>query len=596
LSVVATAGHVDHGKSTLVAALTGMDPDRLTEEKERGLTIDLGFAWTTLPSGAELAFVDVPGHVRFIKNMLAGAGAVEACMFVVAANEGWKPQSEEHLRILELLGVEHGLVALTKVGLVDAEVEELARLEVADHVSQTFLDNATVVAVDAPTGRGLDELRAALDDLLTAAPPAADRDRPRLWIDRVFPMRGAGTVVTGTLAGGPLRVDDQLEVVPGGIRARVRGLQTRRRSVTDVAPGNRTAVNLVGVSHDRLERGQALVRPGQWEPTRSFDATLSVLAGLDHEVSRRGAYHLYAGSGEHAVRLRILGPDTLSPGETGFVRLHLPLALPLLPGDRFVLRESGRAETVGGGVVLDVAPVVPAGRARPDPEAGRSPAAAAARTVTERGWVDAELLERLSGVRQEPNVGRWVVSEGALTAARHQLRSRIETASTDAGTGPGLGLDVATLDERDRAVLSTLPDVVVTGGRARPAASDPARDTAHFDHPWLSLLDQAPYSPPPPDGIDRALLRELVRTSRVVERDGLYFSPAAIEGAAAVVARLLAAEPAGVTASAVREALGTSRKYLLPILAELDARGITRRRGDLRVPGPRLPRPTDPRD
>ncbi|HEV2368589.1 MAG TPA: GTP-binding protein, partial [Acidimicrobiales bacterium] len=217
MTVVATAGHVDHGKSTLVLALTGMDPDRFVEEKERGLTIDLGFAWTTLPSGGEIAFVDVPGHVRFIKNMLAGAGAVQACMFVVAATEGWKPQSEEHLRVLELLGVDHGVVALTKVGIVDAETEELARLELAERVEGTFLEGAAVIGVDAPTDRGLEELRGALDQLVAAAPPAPDRDRPRLWIDRVFPMRGAGTVVTGTLAGGSLRVDDELEVVPGGL-------------------------------------------------------------------------------------------------------------------------------------------------------------------------------------------------------------------------------------------------------------------------------------------------------------------------------------------------------------------------------------------
>jgi selenocysteine-specific elongation factor len=211
--VVATAGHVDHGKSTLVLALTGMDPDRFAEEKTRGLTIDLGFAWTTLPSGRRLAFVDVPGHVRFIKNMLAGVGAVPACLFVVAATEGWKPQSEEHLRILELLGTDRGVVALTKVGLVDDEWRELAHLELADHLKGTFLETAEVVDVDALAGIGIGELRAALSRLLDSTPTAADLGRPRLWMDRSFAARGSGTVVTGTLAGGRLAVDEDRKSV-----------------------------------------------------------------------------------------------------------------------------------------------------------------------------------------------------------------------------------------------------------------------------------------------------------------------------------------------------------------------------------------------
>src|SRR5919199_5970398 len=210
MHVVATAGHVDHGKSTLVLALTGMDPDRFTEEKERGLTIDLGFAWMALPSGVELAFVDVPGHVRFIKNMLAGVGAVDACLFVVAATEGWKPQSEEHLRILELLGVRHGMVALTKVGLVDDDTREFARLEISEAIEGTFLEAAELVEVDTVAGVGLETLEAALDRLLEATPFSVDRGRPRLWIDRVFAAKGSGTVVTGTLAGGRLTVEDEL--------------------------------------------------------------------------------------------------------------------------------------------------------------------------------------------------------------------------------------------------------------------------------------------------------------------------------------------------------------------------------------------------
>ena len=576
--VVATAGHVDHGKSTLVLGLTGMDPDRFAEEKARGLTIDLGFAWTTLPSGRHLAFVDVPGHVRFLKNMLAGVGAVEACLFVVAATEGWKPQSEEHLRILELLGVGHGLVALTKVGLVDAETRELARMELADMVEGTFLAGAEVVEVDVPTGEGVDELRAALDRLLDVTPAAVDRGRPRLWVDRVFAAKGSGTVVTGTLAGGALAVDDELVTSPGGRKVRVRGLQSLQQAQARVGPGSRVAVNLSGVARDELSRGDALVRPGQWRPTRTFDASLHTLAALAHDVSRKGAYQLYLGSGEHPVALRVLagagdgaGADTIGPGEEGLVRLRLPVAVPLLPGDRFVLRESGRDETVGGGEVFDVAPVLAARRARPTRSVDR--------VVAERGWVLADELERLTGERREPQVGRWVVAPEALATAVSELEAAIE------GAGP-LGLDVAGLDERRRAVLARLDGVVVDGGRARAAAAaDPLAG-----HPYVAALEAGRFSPPDPDGIDRAELSELVRRGLVVARDGVYFAPSAVDEAARLLAAALAATPAGITVAQVRDALGTTRKHALPLLAHFDATGVTRRRGDVRIGGPRLPR------
>lgn len=572
MHVVATAGHVDHGKSTLVHALTGMDPDRFAEEKARGLTIDLGFAWTTLPSGRELAFVDVPGHVRFIKNMLAGVGAVDACLFVVAATEGWKPQSEEHLRILDLLGIRTGLIALTKVAGLDTDDVELRRLEVAERTEGTFLDGAALVAVDAVAGTGLTDLRAALDALLAGTPTAADRGRPRLWVDRVFAARGAGTVVTGTLAGGRLAVDDDLLVVPGGIPVRVRGLQTHQRQRDEVGPGHRVAVNLSGVAHDRVARGDAIVRTAQWIDATTVDCELRVLTEVGHDVSRRGAYQAYLGSGEHAVKLRVLGAEAIRPGGRGLVRLHLPVGLPLLPGDRYVLRESGRSETVGGGEVLDVAPVLPAARARPN--------RAVERVVAERGWIEPDELDRLTGERRAATVGKWVVDPAALEASRARVRAALESA------GP-LGLDLAGLGERDRAVLAGLDDVVVTGGRARPAAG--AADDGLARHPWLEALAANPFAPPPPDGVGHDELRELLRRGLVVERDGCWFAASAVEEATARVAKLLSASSDGVTVAAVRDALGTSRKYLLPLLGHLDATGVTRRRGDLRIAGPRLP-------
>ncbi|MEC9395533.1 MAG: selenocysteine-specific translation elongation factor [Actinomycetota bacterium] len=570
MHVVATAGHVDHGKSTLVEALTGTDPDRFAEEKARGLTIDLGFATTTLASGASLSLVDVPGHVRFLKNMLAGVGAVDACLFVVAATEGWKPQSEEHLRILELLGIRHGVIALTKVGPADDDLVELARLEVEERVADTFLADAPLVCTDAPTGLGLDDLRAALDDLLATAPTAADHGRPRLWIDRSFSARGAGTVVTGTLTGGVLAVDDELAIHPAGTAVRIRSLENHHSGHDRLPPGSRCAVNLVGVAHDRAERGDVLVQSDQWHHATVVDASLKVLDRLDHPVSRRGAHVLYLGSGEYPVRMRILGPDVLEPGAEGLVRLHLPRPLPLLPGDRFVLRESGRAETVGGGELLDVDPVERASRAAPDRSVDR--------VVRERGWIPVNDLVRLTGERRDPDVGRWVVDPEVLHCTLQDLRTEIDEA------GP-MGLDLAALDPFRRACSELLADAVIDAGRLLPAdAVDPLAD-----HPFVTALAASPFVPPEPDGVNRGELRELVRRGEVVEAEGIFYAAEAIEVAGRLAARLLAETPDGFTVSAFREAAGNTRKHAMPLLAHLDGTGVTRRRGDVRIAGPRLP-------
>jgi selenocysteine-specific elongation factor len=568
MRVVATAGHVDHGKSSLVQALTGTNPDRWEEERRRGLTIDLGFAHTTLPNGEGVSFVDVPGHVRFLRNMLAGVGGVDACVFVVAATEGWKPQSEEHLRILQLVGLRHGIVALTKVDAVDEEWRELQEMDVRDHLAGTFLADSTIIAVSAHTGAGLDEFRAALTSLVAHAPAAADRDRPRLWVDRVFAAKGSGTVVTGTLTGGAVRIDDLLDA--GDRPVRVRSIQSHGERHDMIGPGNRVALNLVGVDHTDLERGDAVVVATQWRPTRRFDATLSVLPSLAHEVSRRGAYVAYIGSGEFPVRLRVLGLDAIAPGAEGLVRLHLSTELPLVTGDRFVLRESGRDETVGGGEVLDVAPTLPASKARPDHDVDR--------VIGEHGWIDADELAALTGERRTPTIGPWVVAPAALERTRVSVRERVLAADE-------LGLDVATLDERERAALATLDEVTVAAGRARHTeARDPLAD-----HPFVATLAAAGVTPPEPTGVDRIQLRELVRRKLVVERDGIIFHPDAIDRAAQAAADLLAVDPAGFTVSQFREALGVTRKHAVPLAAELDSRGVTRRRDDVRIAGPKLP-------
>ena len=342
MRVVATAGHVDHGKSSLVLALTGTDPDRFPEEKARGLTIDLGFAFCTLPSGQVVGFVDVPGHVRFVKNMLAGVGAVDVALLVVAANEGWMPQTEEHMQILDLLDVRHGMVALSKADAVDGDTLELARLEVEERLSWP------VVVVDSLTGRGLEDVRTTLDAVLAAAPAPRDSGRPRLWVDRVFAAKGAGTIVTGTSTGGTLRRDDEVLIEPGGRRARVRRIESHHAQLDAVGPGARVALNLAGVDHHAVQRGDAVVRPGQWAVVDVVDARLRALPG--HAFARRATVDVHVGSGEQRGALRVLDE------EGAYARIRVTTPLPLAPGDRLVLRSSGAQATVGGAEVLDVAP------------------------------------------------------------------------------------------------------------------------------------------------------------------------------------------------------------------------------------------------
>lgn len=568
--VISTAGHVDHGKSTLVRALTGTDPDRFAEEKARGLTIDLGFASTTLPSGRTIAIVDVPGHIRFLKNMLAGVGAVDACLFVVAATEGWMQQSEEHLRILELLNTAGGVIALTQMDLVDDDVAELARLDIEEHTVGTFLEGAPIVGVDSLSGAGIPDLLAALDALMDRTPGAADLDRPRLWIDRAFAAKGAGTVVTGTLLGGRVALDDELMLQPAAEAVRVRAIQSLHEQHDSIGPGSRVALNLSGVSHTDVQRGHVLVRKGQWHLTQVFDGSLSVLDTLDHSVSRRGAHVVYIGSGEHPAILRVLGPDAIDPGTSGFVRIRLPRPIPLLPGDRFILRESGRGETIGGGEVLDVDPQMKASLAKPDRSVDR--------VLIERGWVEVNQLERLTGERRAATLGDWVVMPEALSRSQAELHERIEAEGAR-------GLDIALLGDQERAVVDTLEDVRVEGGRIRMTSIE---DTL-AEHPFLAELNAAPFSPPKPADADRGEVREMVRRGMVIEEDGIFFSADAVALAAQRIAAMLAGQPDGVTVAEVREELGTSRKYALPILARLDSTGVTRRRDDVRIGGPRLP-------
>jgi len=601
MRVVATAGHVDHGKSSLVLALTGTDPDRFPEEKARGLTIDLGFAFTTMHGGSDAAagevvgFVDVPGHIRFIKNMLAGVGAVEVAVLVVAATEGWMPQTDEHARILELLGVEHGLVVVSKADLVDEETLELAELELADRLADRPIGRWRVVAADALTGRGIDTVREALAQVLASAPRAADRGRPRLWVDRSFAARGAGTVVTGTLGGGSLAVDSEVMIEPGGRRARVRGIESHHERLERVGPGARVAVNLAGIERSAVRRGDAVVLANQWAPVAAFDAALTMVPGA--APLRRGVLQCHVGSGVHPVRVRPLD-------DPRYVRLRfVDTRLPLAPGDRLVLRSSARRTTVAGATVLDI---------EPTRRAADAPARLAlplgARVLAARPWTRADqivvaagtdhagataLLAALVAAGTARAVGGWTVASETLVALRsqavsittaHHAAHPIEHGIDLAGLAGRLGVDAPRL----RAALADDPVLVVERDTVRLRA----HGTGVADDPtarrFLDALDAAPFAPPSPAELEVApeVVRALLRDGAIVSLDGIYFAAAALDEARARVGRAVL-ERGALKLSDVRDLLGSSRKYVVPIASRLDADGVTRRRGDDRIAGPK---------
>jgi selenocysteine-specific elongation factor len=602
MRVVATAGHVDHGKSALILALTGTDPDRLPEEKARGLTIDLGFAFTDLSSGTSVGFVDVPGHVRFVKNMLAGVGSADMALLVVAATEGWMPQTEEHLRILDVLGVRHGLVVLAKRDLVDDETAALARLEVEEHVAATVAEGWDVIEVDSRTGRGVDEVRRALEAVIAAAPPPLDVGRPRLWVDRVFAARGAGTVVTGTLTAGSLTLGDDVEVVPAALPGRVRVIETGHERVESAAAGSRVALNLAGIDHDRVRRGDAVVRPGEWLPVTVADLALTCLPGA--EIPRRGSIHAYVGSGEQRASLRVLDDD----GRFGRLRLLAPA--PLAPGDRLVLRSSARRATVGGGEVLDTRPARRTADAiarltRPLPE----------RLVASGGWQTVGEIARAGGVNRDQaeemaseltrrgvavRLDRWIVDAEECARLRARVHAAIDRHDRDHPDTPGMGIAaLGSLLRVDSGPLRALLDgddsvtvdreMAFSAGSERDATADPrARQ-------FLDALDAAPYAPPAPRelGIPPGIVRALERDGRIVALDGTYFSAAALDSARAIVGRAVT-ERGSLTVSAIRDLLGSTRRFALPIANWLDREGVTRRRGDDRIPGPRAPAAAEP--
>jgi selenocysteine-specific elongation factor len=357
MRVIGTAGHVDHGKSTLVAALTGINPDRLKEEQEREMTIELGFAWLSLPDGEDIGVVDVPGHRDFIENMLAGVGGIDAALFIVAADEGVMPQTREHLAILDLLQINSGVIAITKTDLVDdAEWLDLVEMDVREAVASTVLSEAPVVRVSAQDGSGLDELKTHLAAVLAERPPRADIDRPRLPIDRVFTIAGFGTVVTGTLLDGSFHNGDEVIVLPEGKRGRIRGLQNHKKKMQHAGPGSRTAVNISGLDVNQVNRGDVLSLPGQYDPTRRLDVQFRLLADAGSSMFHDMQVKLFVGATEVQARVRLLGTKELLPGESGWLQLEPAEPVTVVRGDRYILRRPSPGETLGGGVVLDPHP------------------------------------------------------------------------------------------------------------------------------------------------------------------------------------------------------------------------------------------------
>ncbi len=357
MRVIGTAGHVDHGKSTLISALTGTHPDRLKEEQEREMTIELGFGWLTLPDGEEIGIVDVPGHRDFIGNMLAGVGGIDAVVLVIAADEGVMTQTKEHLAILDLLQIPTGMIALTKTDLVpDPEWLDLVESDIRESLAGTVLENAPFVRVSAKDGTGLENLLETLANLLKEKPARLDLGRPRLPIDRAFSIAGFGTVVTGTLADGNLSIGDEVLVLPSEQKGRVRGLQTHKKKEEISVPGSRTAVNISGISLEDVQRGEVVIKPGQYETTRRLDARFRLLDDISLPIRHNTEVKLFVGASETIATLRLLGAEILNPGEEAWIQLELRDPIITVRGDRYILRRPSPAETLGGGVIVDHQP------------------------------------------------------------------------------------------------------------------------------------------------------------------------------------------------------------------------------------------------
>lgn len=630
MRVIGTAGHVDHGKSTLVLALSGINPDRLREEQEREMTIDLGFAWITLPDGESVGIVDVPGHRDFIENMLAGVGGIDAALFVVAADEGVMPQTKEHLSILDLLAVNTSIVALTKVDLAESEEwVELVTADVSETLEGTVLAGAPIVPVSARTGEGLDELVAALQEALAQASPRPDRGRPRLPIDRVFTISGFGTVVTGTLTDGCFEAGQEVEILPRGLKARIRGLQTHKQKTKRAVPGSRVAMNLSGVGKADLIRGDVVTTPGWLRPTVLVDVELRYLPDVQRSLRHNTQLKFFSGAAETMGRVRLLDRDTLAPGETGWAQLRLQEPVALVKGDRFIVRLPSPPATVGGGIVVDPHPGRRHRRFRPEvlarleTLAQGSPAEILLQTLERRGpSVVPDLLSASSLGEAAPEALTQLLEEGQavllgsqtnlqhlagtshLVAARSWWSALTERLSDElsvyhqrfplrAGMGrealrSGLGLEArvfnaamarATAEElvADEGAVVRLPSHAVQLNPEQQRQVDAL--LARFRH--------QPYTTPSFKETVAAIGEDVlgVLTARgdlVQVSSDVLFLPETYEELVARVRTHIERE-GSITLAQTRDLFKTSRKYAQGLLEHLDETGVTKRVGDERV-------------
>jgi selenocysteine-specific elongation factor len=625
--IVGTAGHIDHGKSTLVEALTGTNPDRLEEEKRRGITIDLGFAFLDL-GDARLGFVDVPGHERFVRNMLAGAGGIDVVLLVVAADESIMPQTREHFDICRLLGIPQGLVAITKSDLVDAEMLDLVRLEIEEFARGSFLEGAAIIPVSARTGAGLDALK---QELLRAAlrAPAKDVTRHfRLPIDRSFATKGFGTVVTGTLMSGGVQVKDEVELHPLRRRVRVRGLHSGGKPIERAVAGQRTAVNLAGVEHAEIQRGMVLSAPGIFESTRRIDARITLLSSA-RPLRNRARAHFHQGSAETVAEVVLLEHAELGPGESALAQLRLDDAILLLPGDRFILRQFSPVVTIGGGIVIDArarrhkrndptvrAPLETLERGgREESLAALAEAAPRGLTLDEllarTGWMESEIREALTKLAAQKQLR--VLNEHPLMVAPEQAVQKCTAALREAVDRfhranpllPGMPkqelrgragnsrpeLFQAALDDAIKeGAVSVAGDLVQRAGREISLSPEEARAkeliAQEFERTGLTVpsvsavLEKLPVEARRAQKILQILLRESVL---VKVADDLVFHRAAIARLRDLIAAYRKDRGDRLPVTAFKELTGVSRKYAIPLLEYLDRERVTRRAGDERV-------------
>ena len=617
--VIGTAGHVDHGKSTLVKALTGIDPDRFPEEKAREMTIDLGFAWMALPSGREVSIVDVPGHERFIKNMLAGVGAIDLALLIVAADESVMPQTREHLAILNILQITRGLVVVTKTDLVDEELVDLVKAEVEDTLQGTSFEGCPMVGVSAYTGDGLEELKATMDSILDETDARQDLGRPRLPIDRCFTISGFGTVVTGTLIDGTLTVGQEIELAASGQRARVRGLQSHKTKVDATDPGVRLAVNLSGLSKGEVERGEILTIPGWLKPTYRLDARLRMVKNAPNPLKHNQGVTFHLFTSEASARVRLLDADRLTAGQEGWVQLLLADPLPAVKGDFFVIRSS--EDTLGGGQIVDPNPrrryrrfdddVIDRLMTLDQGTGGDIIISVAEQwgpcdmtTLSQRTNLSPEeVTERVSQLTGEGHLVSLGEFGGDADAVVYSaqgwgiLKSKVASALQLYHTQYPLRHGVPAQEIRSRLNLSqpvyqralarlVEEQIVVDERQSLRLPDHEITLTPKMEEEasaYLNSLQKDPYSPPSDQRVSPELLGVLIDQGKVVRvTDGVIFDASAYREMTERIVQHLK-DQGNITVAEARTMFNTSRKYILPLLEHMDQQQITRRTGDERV-------------